>query len=1051
MTPDPYRAASGAPPSAPAGTEPAVPAGSVERRFLLRLPVRLAVTRAERAEPLGTTRDLTLAGMFLETSVRLEPGDVLALALQVPGEEAPVVVEATVARVAPDGAGLRFNGVAEPHRKRLRRVLAAATDALSTRDTAELLHTRSRITRTEVTRPAEVRALLQGLRDERSPLRVLPAASPTVLDARLQRVEDSKVELECAAGRALAPGDELWVLCAVRVVNYSFRARVAEVTSSRLILDLPERVVHSERRSAEREVVDDAHLLLPLPWAPGEAARWPVLDLSEGGLAFRVDPGRWSLLPGASLEGVRLVRGGVETPLVGATVRNVRRVEPDVGPAWLRVGISHGVARRDLAVSREAVAAPRGVVGRVVQGARAARAWLELQWHRRTLARAQAPEDDARLPEVVHFRSANGLPLVGLLQQSPPATNSGRVPLVIVAPGFAGRKEQMSYLASILVETFRARGEPIRVLRFDGSNNLGESGRDPTPDAEAHPALHYTIGGAVDDLRGALDWARSDPRLAPEWVAVVSVSFSSCAVMRWLAEDAPPEVKLWVSYMGAADARDAVRRVSGHYDVFAAAESGRPLGRVAMLGCVVDAAWFWADVVRSRTGTLAHARRYLAAISADVIWLAGQHDAFMDLDRVRDILSVHAPGSRRLVEVDSGHVPRTGDEAIRQFSLVAREVWKSVHGTAIEARAPSLGELEARRRWEWARTRKSRLEDPTAFWRGYLLAGGYDVMRWLPSYAELIEDQVARVRPRGRRMLDAGAGTGNLALALARAGAAEVVAVDLVPEALEVAREKTAGLPVRVVAGDLDGGPVTALRRWRSGSIARVSELVGRLPGLPEAVARRLDEVDDPALLAVLRGAAGDLALLPGAARLDPDDIPWLEDLRDLARVVDQPGAQRPTLRRFPTEVLDGPAGLPFPAASFDGAVASLVLSYLDHPEDLLAELHRVVVPGGTVVVSSMRRDADTSSLFLELVDRLEQSPPERVGGEAQRQQLLAAARHFHGQGAALFRLEEEGRFRFYEPGELVTMLLAAGFEDPRPTPAFGDPPQAVVVECRRP
>lgn len=1022
-----------------------------DRRTSTRLPVRLAVTRGDRAEPIGTTRDLTLAGMFLETSARLELGDVLTLAMQVPGEEEPVVVEATVARQAPGGVGLRFNGVAEPHRRRLRRALAAATDALSSRDTAELLHNRSRITRTEVNRPAEVRALLHGLRDGRAPLRVLPAASPTVVDARVHRVEDTTVELECAAASALAPGDEVWVLCAIRLVNYSFRTRLVAVSGSRLALDLPERVVHSERRGEEREPVDDAHLLLPLPWAPGGAASWPVLDVSEGGLAFRVDPGRWSLLPGASLEGARLVRGGVETTLVGATVRNVRRIEPEIGPAWLRVGVSHGVARRELAVSHEAVAPPRGLVGRVVEGARAARAWLELRWHGRALARAQAPADDARVPEVVQFRSANGLPLVGLLQRSLSTADPGRGPLVIIAPGFAGRKEQMSYLASILVETFRARGEPVRVLRFDGSNNLGESGRDPTPDADAHPALHYTIGGAVDDLRGALDWARSDPRLAADWVAVVSVSFSSCAVMQWLAEDAPPEVKLWVSYMGAADARDAVRRVSGHYDVFAAAESGRPLGRVAMLGCVVDAAWFWADVARGRTGTLAHSRRQLAAIGADVIWLAGQHDAFMDLERVRDILSVDAPGARRLVEVDSGHVPRTGDEAIRQFSLVAREVWKAVHGTVIEARSPSLGELEARRRWEWARTRKSRLEDPTAFWRGYLLAGGYDVMRWLPSYAELVDDQAARVGPRGRRILDAGAGTGNLSLALARAGAAEVVAVDLVPEALEVAREKTAGLPVRVVAGDLDGGPVTALRRWRSGSIARVSGLVGRLPGLPEAVARRLDEVDDPALVAVLRGAAGDLALLPGAARLDPDDLPWLEDLRDLAREVAQPGARRPELRRFPAGVLDGPAGLPFPSASFDGAVASLLLSYLDHPEDLLAELHRVVAPGGTVVVSSMRRDADTSNLFLELVDRLEQAPPERLGGEAQRQQLLAAARHFHGQGAALFRLEEEGRFRFYEPGELVAMLLAAGFEDPRPTPAFGDPPQAVVVTCRRP
>jgi SAM-dependent methyltransferase len=57
----------------------------------------------------------------------------------------------------------------------------------------------------------------------------------------------------------------------------------------------------------------------------------------------------------------------------------------------------------------------------------------------------------------------------------------------------------------------------------------------------------------------------------------------------------------------------------------------------------------------------------------------------------------------------------------------------------------------------------------------------------------------------------------------------------------------------------------------------------------------------------------------------------------------------------------DGHARLPFRDDTFDVICCSLVLSYLKRPQALLAELHRVLRPGGVFVASSMKPHCDLS------------------------------------------------------------------------------------------
>ena len=74
------------------------------------------------------------------------------------------------------------------------------------------------------------------------------------------------------------------------------------------------------------------------------------------------------------------------------------------------------------------------------------------------------------------------------------------------------------------------------------------------------------------------------------------------------------------------------------------------------------------------------------------------------------------------------------------------------------------------------------------FWRGYFRV--YDALNLLPTYRRLLGDMCAEVgTEQGELVLDAGSGTGNLALRISEAGGV-VVALDYCRQALEIHRSK---------------------------------------------------------------------------------------------------------------------------------------------------------------------------------------------------------------------------------------------------------------------
>jgi ubiquinone/menaquinone biosynthesis C-methylase UbiE len=141
---------------------------------------------------------------------------------------------------------------------------------------------------------------------------------------------------------------------------------------------------------------------------------------------------------------------------------------------------------------------------------------------------------------------------------------------------------------------------------------------------------------------------------------------------------------------------------------------------------------------------------------------------------------------------------------------------------------------------------------------------------------------------------------------------------------------------------------------------------------------------------------------------------------------------------------------IPLQGEHFDAVIASLLISYLERPELLLAEVARLLRPGGRLVISTLGHDADISRLYVESLAEHRigvQSPdiPSLAPDE-----LGAVARNFLNDAARILDLEQAGAFRFYEPEELIPLVAAAGFEEIETRDCLGSPSQAMILSARR-
>ena len=111
----------------------------------------------------------------------------------------------------------------------------------------------------------------------------------------------------------------------------------------------------------------------------------------------------------------------------------------------------------------------------------------------------------------------------------------------------------------------------------------------------------------------------------------------------------------------------------------------------------------------------------------------------------------------------------------------------------------------------------------------------------------------------------------------------------------------------------------------------------------------------------------------------------------------------------------------------------------------------RIVRPGGRVVVSTLRRDADISKLFVEGMSELAPDPAAHELGEEVAHSFDRVVRNFFNDASKILDFEEDGTFRFWDRREISDVVSNAGFSYVQTASGFGEPPQAVIVHAVKP
>ena len=371
-------------------------------------------------------------------------------------------------------------------------------------------------------------------------------------------------------------------------------------------------------------------------------------------------------------------------------------------------------------------------------------------------------------------------------------------PAVVIPPAWGRTKETMLPLAATLIRMFEKAGQPLVVLRFDGTNRRGESYIDPRYSNPGDEYLGFRFSQAVDDITASLDFLEHDSRFGTREMVLLTISMGAIEGRRAIAQETRDRLKGWVSLVGMVDLQSGLRSVSGGVDYAYGLAQGLKFGRHELVGVTADMDLTGGDAFEHRLVLFEDAKRDMERIKIPITWLHGRYDAWMDLDRVRNLLSAGDIRERRLIEVPTGHQLRSSRQALETFQVTSREVSSMLLGRELEHALPDLATLEGHSKAERSRRPKISV-DLRAFWRDYLLGRdrnlGIELMTATSAYRRLMSLQLERLGlERSQHVLDLGSGAGDFPLRLVESCGADmnlrVTEVDFVTEALRRGRTR---------------------------------------------------------------------------------------------------------------------------------------------------------------------------------------------------------------------------------------------------------------------
>jgi ubiquinone/menaquinone biosynthesis C-methylase UbiE len=959
------------------------------------------------------------------------------------------------------GVGVEFQALDDKSRHS---ILQFLSDYVSIRDLAELKSRYPFLKTDEMVLFSDsfkIESLLRRAMQKGVEVAVIPSRSgqPEILSFAEIRPPSVCV----LAGKSLSvkfkTSDLLFVSFQIGYATYNFETMISTIAEDgeHLVCLYPKVMFYSEKRVEKRiSPAADLRVEIPLPAPFRRKIRGQVTDISPGGVSFIAGPDTPALLKGTPLESLSILDGERLLWKETGEVRYVSRDGLENGER-MKYGVQFGIGRMSIRSSD----APtfESTAGKEAKEPHAA---TEPVHDPRDVQRAI----DAlarRTPEVIRIENKLGEEIVGLLNTSLPLGQEP-VPVIIIPPAFGKTKEVLFALALTLIANFRIQNQPLAVIRYDGIRRKGESHKDPEASVPPYEMVNASLSQGADDIKAVLDWIAANPKFRPGRIMLVTFSLSALEARLVLRDETyRKKVHYWISCMGTPEIRHMLTRVNCGLDLLEQYQLGIQLGIVPVLGNLVNIDRYMEDGVLNQLATLDQARQDMKLIDIPVTWIYGEHDHWVKSDFIRDIMGIQANAEREVISIPLGHNARTSEDALKMFGTITSFVYRFIAGQRPKTIIPSRKSLEYMRIAEKDRAPARKLKDRHAYWERYLVGDdklmGFDVLMLADDYQQLVRDQAAELdlKP-GDRLLDLGGGTGNFVEFLIESGASlprEITIADLVPQALgQAARKLEAKLTrrpgvvqLRTLVLDLEMNRYNPVRRFLAGEIADIRELVDRVENLTIQSATTIHERYSPRVHRILRGE-----------RIGAENDEWLKrtfelpeyktihDLNAAARYVQGQEKEKPAYRQLIfSDGLTTRLHLPIQPGHFNKILMSLVLSYIFDPVETLIELRRILAPGGLLVLSSVRPDADASGLFTRLAQKVDKMGKNDLPEGWDKKTALDSIRSFMNDAQALVELEEAGTFDFFDPARLDSHLEEAGFRLIKIIETFGQPTQGYI------
>jgi CheY-like chemotaxis protein/ubiquinone/menaquinone biosynthesis C-methylase UbiE len=1038
---------------------------SREKRSSMR--VTLDGSRDIRIEtgPLGEAKLVNLSenGMFLKTLSSFPEGSAVPLNISLP-DGRQYAVNGRIVREDADqgGVGVEFEALDDSSRLSL---LQFMSDHVSIRDLTEL-KLRYPFLRTDemvlFTDSVKIESLMREALARKVEVAAVPAQSGT---PEILSFVDIRPPSVCfLAGEKLdvtfKTSDLLFISHQIGYATYNFETMISRISpDGRTLVCLYPRVMFYSEKRAEKRInpAGDLRIEISLPPPFERRLRGRITDISPNGMSFVAGDDAPVLLKGTPLESLAILDGDNKLWEETGEVRHVTRAGADEGPG-LKYGIQFGISR----MSIQSVHAPDPDFARRGEEARdrpEARTSLHLP--------ADFIRTSLMAPHVIRLESRRGEEIVGLLNTSLPLDDRP-VPVVIVPPAFGKTKETLFGLALTLCENFRLAGKPVAVIRYDGIRKKGESYNDPEAEDPPYEMLNTNFTQGAEDIVTVLDWLQSNPKVKASSVVLLTFSFSALEARIVLRDEVRRrQVDYWIACMGTPEFRDLMVRINCGLDFLEHYQLGIKLGVMPVLGNLVNVDAYVADGVVNSVATLEQAREDMRHLDLPITWIYGQFDSWVKAEFIRDVMSVQVDAPREVIAVPIGHNARTSKEGLRLFGTITSLIYRFLHKELIQPVLPGRKDMEVIRRAEKDRLPPRNLRNRTGYWQRYLVGDekllGFDVMALSDDYQQLMRDQLQALELHpGDRLLDLGGGTGNFIEHLLLAGGelpSQITIADLIPEAIKRASAKLLSrFPILrepgrldLVALDIEMSRYLAVRRFLDGEVGTFEEMADKVENLTLESAIKIQEDYSPKLHRILRGeritAAHDDWL---KTRFDLHEYRIITDFNRAARYVAGLTKEKPDLRRLiiPGR-LEGTFYLPIKPGWYNKILMSLVLSYIFDPAETLMEVRRVIMPGGLLVLSSMRPDMDASGPFTRLLEKIETMPPEALPPGRPKTFLIESLRSFLNDAQELVDLEEAGTFDFFDQDKLEGLLEGAGWEIDKVIPSYGNPPQGYIVVAK--